>query len=119
MARLLLNNKNMKKELTLIIKNHQKAFALLEELKIEGYNATIVSSESLHHALDYDPHDHHFLNLRQIDRHNNMQSMYCVFIVDEAQINIIKKVINDFTNHFKDVKGAMYVRDILDYEGSL
>ena len=45
----------MKKELYLVLKSSDKAFETLEELKREGFNATVVSGESLRHAVDYYP----------------------------------------------------------------
>ncbi len=54
---------NMKKELYLVLKSSDRAFATLEELKKEGFNATVLSGESLRHAVDYYPEEHHFFNL--------------------------------------------------------
>ena len=49
----------MKKELRLVLKSSDRAFSTLEELKREGFNATVVSTESLRHAVDYYPEEHH------------------------------------------------------------
>ena len=109
----------MKKELYLVLKNSERAFATLEELKKEGFNATVVSTESLRHAVDYYPEEHHFVNLRQLEQKEMMQSILCLFVVEEDQLETIKNVIRNYTNNFNDIKGFMYSRDITDYEGSI
>ena len=38
----------MKVELTLVLKTTEKAYGALEEIKKAGFNATVMSSESLH-----------------------------------------------------------------------
>ena len=109
----------MKKELYLVLKSSDRAFATLEELKKEGFNATVLSGESLRHAVDYYPEEHHFFNLRQLEQKELAQSVLCLFIVDENKLNDIKNVIRSYTNHFQDITGFMYSRDIADYEGSI
>ena len=108
-----------KKELTLVLKTSDRAHATLEELKKEGFNATVISSESLRHAVDYFPEEHHFINLRQLEQKEFLQSILCVFVDDEDRIEQIKEVIRNYTNNFQDIKGFMYSRGIDDYEGSI
>ena len=109
----------MKKELFLVLKGSDKAFETLRELKEEGFNATVVSSESLRKALDYYPGEHHFFNLRHLEDRDLQESLLCLFVVDEEKLNKLKDVIRDYTNNFKDIKGFMYSRTIEDYEGSI
>ena len=109
----------MKKELYLVLKNSEKVFATLEELKKEGFNATVMSTESLRHAVDYYPEEHHFFNLRQFEQKEMVQSILCLFVVEANQLETLKKVIRDYTNNFTDIKGFMYSRDINDFEGSI
>ena len=109
----------MKKELYLVLENSETAFATLEELKKEGFNATVISTESLRHAVDYFPEEHHFVNLRQLEQKQLLQSLLCLFVVDADKLNNIKEVIRQYTNNFEDIKGFMYSRDIADYEGSI
>ena len=90
----------MKKELYLVLKSSDRAFATLEELKKEGFNATVLSGESLRHAVDYYPEEHHFFNLRQLEQKELAQSVLCLFIVDENKLNDIKNVIRSYTNNF-------------------
>ena len=109
----------MKKELYLVLKSSEKAVAALETLKAEGYNATVVSTESLRHAVDDYPGDHHFFSLRQYEQVQMLESVLCLFVVEDNKLEHIKQIIRDCTNNFKDLKGFMYSRDITDYEGSI
>lgn len=111
--------KDMKKELYLVLKSTDDAFLTLEELKNEGFNATVINTESLHHAVDYYPGEHHFINLRHIEEKQSLESILCVFIVEEDKLNHLKEVVREYTNNFKDIKGFMYSRPINDYEGSI
>ena len=109
----------MKKELHLVLETTDRAYSTLEEIKSKGYNATVVSSESLRHAVDYYPGEHHFFNLRHLEKTDILESILCIFIVDESQIEELKQTIRNETNSFKDIKGFMYSRTIEDYEGSI
>lgn len=109
----------MKKELYLVLESTDRAFSTLEELKREGFNATVVSTESLRKAVDYYPEEHHFFNLRHLESKEMHESVLCLFVIDANQIESLKRIIRTCTNEFKDIKGFMYSRDILDYEGSI
>ena len=109
----------MRKELYLVLENSDTAFATLDELKKEGFNATIMSTESLRHAVDYYPEEHHFFNLRHLEQKEMSQSVLCLFVVEDSHLETLKSIIRRYTNSFKDIKGFMYSRDILDYEGSI
>ena len=109
----------MKVELTLVLKTTERAFETLEALKSSGFNATVMSSESLRHALDYYPGEHTFINLRHIEEKEEMESVLCLFLVDDDRLDDLKNVIREYTNNFKEIKGFMYSRPIDDYEGSI
>ena len=109
----------MKVELTLVLKTTERAFETLEALKQAGFNATVMSSESLRHALDYYPGEHTFINLRHIEEKEEMESVLCLFLVDDNHLEDLKNVIREYTNNFKEIKGFMYSRPIDDYEGSI
>lgn len=109
----------MKKELNLVLKNTKLAFQTLEELKHQGFNATVVSTESLRHAVDYYPEEHHFFTLRHFEKNELQESVLCLFVVEETELGRLKDIIRRYTNNFKDIKGFMYSRDISDYEGSI
>ena len=109
----------MKVELTLVLKTTERAFDTLEALKKAGFNATVMSSESLRHALDYYPGEHTFINLRHIEQKEEMESFLCLFLVDDNRLEDLKNVIREYTSNFKEIKGFMYSRPIDDYEGSI
>ena len=109
----------MKKALYLVLKSGDGAFHTLEELKSRGYNATVVSTESLRHAVDYFPEEHHFFNLRQLEQKEMLESILCLFVINDNQLEDVKSSIRRLTNNFLDVKGFMYSQEISDYEGSI
>ena len=109
----------MKVELTLVLKSTSQAYETLKALKAEGYNATVMSSESLRHAVDYYPGEHHFINLRHLEEKDLLESVLCLFVVDDDRLEQLKKVIREYTRNFEEIKGFMYSRTIDDYEGSI
>ena len=109
----------MKKELYLVLKSTDDAFVTLEELKNEGFNATVINTESLHHAVDYYPGEHHFYTLRHFEKSETLESILCLFILDEEKLELLKNTIRKYTNNFQKIKGFMYSRNIEDYEGSI
>ena len=109
----------MKTELTLVLKTTERAHETLEALKSAGFNATVMSSESLRHAVDYYPEEHHFINLRHLEQKDSLESVLCLFIVDNERLEQLKNVIREYTNNFQEIKGFMYSRSIDDYEGSI
>ena len=109
----------MKKVLYVVLKNTPVVHDMLEELKNEGYNGTLIGSNSLRHAMEYFPEDHNFLNLRHLEDTEISESVLCMFVWDEDVIEVIKGKVRKFTNNFKSIKGFMYSQEIGDYEGTL
>ena len=109
----------MKRVLYLVLKSSDNAFHTLEELKKEGFNATVVSTESLKAAVEYFPEEHHFFNLRHLEKKEMVESILCLFVAEDKQIEHLKEMIRELTNSFLDVKGFMFSRTIEDYEGSI
>ena len=104
----------MKVELTLVLKSTTRAYDTLKALKAEGYNATVMSSESLRHAVDYYPGEHTFINLRHIEQKELLESILCLFVVEDNRLEDLKNVIREYTHNFCDIKGFMYSRSIDD-----
>ncbi len=109
----------MKKELHLVLESCPQAYRTLEELKAKGFNATLLSGESLRHAVDYYPEEHHFLSLRHLEKRELMETIFVMFIVDEEKVNDIKEIVRRDTDGFREIKGFMYSLTIEDYEGSI
>ena len=110
---------NMKKALFVVLKNTPVSHDVLEELKNDGYNGTLIGSNSLRHALEYYPEDHNFLNLRHLEDTEVSESVLCMFVWEEAVIEVIKDKIRQYTNNFQDIKGFMFSEPVSDFEGTL
>ncbi len=110
----------MKKVLYLILENGESALDVFESIRKQGYNGTLMHTTSLRHANDDNqPEDTHFFSLAAYERlHSHGEAMFCLFVVDDTELDELKKVIRDHTNDFKSIRGGMYSRDIEDYEGS-
>lgn len=109
----------MRKVLYVILKNTTEAFEILETLKNEGFNGTLIGSNSLKHAIDSFPEENHFLNLRHIEDTEISESILCMFVWEEETIEIIRNRIREMTDHFQKVHGFMFSKNVEDYEGTL
>ena len=109
----------MKRALYLVLKSGTLAFNVLEGLKREGFNATLISTESLRHAIDDFPEDHHFYNLRHFEQKQQQESILGLFVAEADRIEVLKAYVRKFTNNFQDVHGFMYSVNIEGYEGSI
>lgn len=114
-----LRKKFMKVELKLVLKTHDNIYEILNTIKNAGFDATIISSESLKDAVDFAPGDSHFMNVRQLEQNEFMERMFCFFVVDESRLDELKTVIREATQNFTTIKGFMYSRKIEDFEGSI
>ena len=109
----------MKRIVYLVFKSTPEAVRTLETIKEEGYNATVMSTESLKHAIDELPEERHFFTLRHVEKVQTNESFLCLFIVDEEKVEHLKEVVRNNTDNFKKIKGFMFSRPIEDYEGSI
>lgn len=109
----------MKRIVYLTIEVSPLSLRTLEEIKEDGYNATVVTSESLRHAMEILPEERHFINLRNLDISQNNESILCLFVVDEEKVEHLKEVIRKNTENFKKIKGFMFSQLLEDYEGSI
>lgn len=109
----------MKRILYLVLKSTPEAVHTLDEIRKDGYNATVMTTESLRHAVEELPEEKHFFTLRQVERVQTNESILCLFIVDEDKLEHLKEVIRNNTDNFNSIKGFMFSRPIEDYEGSI
>lgn len=109
----------MKRVLYLVLKSTPTTFHVLEELKGEGYNMTLISSESLRHAIEDFPEEHHFYTLRHFEQRELQESILCIFVGDEERVEALKVSIRRLTDGFKNIRGFMFSKKIEDYEGSI
>ena len=109
----------MKKVLYLILKNTPIAHHTLEEIRKEGFNMTLISSESLRHVVDDFPEEQHFFTLRNFEESQKQESIMGLFVGEQSQVETVKNHIRYLTNNFKDVRGFMFTAPAEDYEGSI
>ena len=109
----------MKRIVYLVLKQLPNAFPVLETIKQQGYNATIMSTESLRHMVDEIPEGKHFFGLRNFEQMTLQESIFCMFVIDEDRLGHLKQVIRETTKNFTLVKGFMFSHQIEDYEGSI
>ena len=109
----------MKRIVYLVIKSSPEAVKVLDEIRNEGYNATVMSTESLRHALEELPEERSFFTLRHAENVKVNESILCLFITDEEKVERLKEVVRKYTGNFKKVRGFMYSKKIEDFEGSI
>lgn len=109
----------MKRIVYLVLKASSEAIHTLEEIRKDGYNATVMTTESLRHAMEDLPEERHFFNLRYVEKVQTNESILCLFIVDSDKLEHLKEVVRKNTENFSKIKGFMFSREIEDYEGSI
>ena len=109
----------MKSIFYLVLKGTPEAVHTLEIVKSEGYNATVMSTESLRRAMEELPEERHFFTLRHVEKAQTEDSIFCLFIVDNDKLDHLKDLVRTNTDNFKKIKGFMFSRPIEDYEGSI
>ncbi len=109
----------MKRIVYLVIKSTQDGYHCLEEIGKSGYNGTIMTTESLRHAIEDLPEERHFFTLRHVEKVKTNESIMCLFVVDEDKVEHLKGVIRETTENFEKIRGFMFSRPIDDYEGSV
>ena len=80
----------MKKILYLTLEVSSDTKKVVEEIKNDGYNATMISSGSLHHAFDDLPEERHFFSLRYVEKAQNNESVLGLFVVSEDKLEHLK-----------------------------
>ena len=104
--------------LYLVLKSTPQARHLFEELRHMGLNGTIVSADSLRVAVEEFPEESHFYNLRHFEKHEIIESVLCLFVLHDGEVEKAKQTIRAMTDNFKAVHGFMYSQPLNDYEGS-
>ena len=109
----------MKRMVYLVLKSTPESIRVLDEIRSKGFNATVMSTESLRHALEELPEESHIFTLRHAENVKVNESVLCLFVIDESKLDELKEVVREKTEHFSRVKGFMFSRLIEDYEGSI
>ena len=105
--------------LYLVLKSSPAAQHTLEELRHQGFNGTVVSTDSLRTAVEEFPEESHFFNLRHYEKREMLESILCLFVLPEEAIEKAKAIIREVTDNFTLIRGFMYSTPIEDYEGSI
>jgi|LAHS01.1.fsa_nt_gb hypothetical protein len=95
--------------------------ALYSAIIADGYNGTIIKTQSLKHILaKNDLESPAVLSLSQIaeDTHEAGQNSTMFVIVDENKLPKLQKDIRQYTENFTKIHGAMFVVPIESFEGS-
>lgn len=110
----------MKKLLYLILENSHRSLEVLDHLRLEGYNGTLMETASLRHAFDEEfQHDRHFFNLAQWEETQKNESTVTLFVEEETQMEKLKAAIRSSTSAFSKVRGAMFTIPLNDFEGTI
>ena len=109
----------MKNVLYLVLKSTDDAFHTLEILSEKGFNGTLINTESIRHAVDTLPEEHHFYTLRHFEKEEYLASIFCIFVVESNLLETLKDIIRSSTDNFKRIKGFMYSYELKDYEGTI
>lgn len=87
----------------------------------DGYNGTIIKTQSLKHVLNNPNLDNPaVLSLSQIaeETHSSGQNSTMFVIVDEDKLAKLQKDIREHTENFTKIHGAMFTVPIDSFEGS-
>jgi len=91
--------------------------ALLKDLSVRGYNATLIQTESLKHVLK-GQEGSAFISLSELADNTPDTNNSMFFIIDETKVPEIKKAFREYTADFTKAHGAMFIIPIADFEGS-
>lgn len=114
-----MKEKNMKHLLFVTLENTKQCYDLIHKLSNLGYNGTVLSSTSLKHILQDENEDvPSFFSLAHIHENKFVQNTTIYFILEDDELEEVKKEIRDATESFKNTKGGMFALPLESYEGS-
>jgi len=109
----------MKHLLFVVLENTKESSDIIHELSNEGYNGTVISSTSLKHLLQDEKEDlPSFFSLSHIHHNNLTQNTTIYFILEDEDLEKVRQLIREKTDHFQNTKGGMFSTPIESYEGS-
>ncbi|MCH3909841.1 MAG: hypothetical protein LKF75_04595 [Bacilli bacterium] len=94
--------------------------ALYAAIINDGYNGTIIKTQSLKHILSNSSDKAAVLSLSQIaeNTHESGQNSTMFVIVDEDKLPKLQNDIRTHTDNFTKIHGAMFTVPIASFEGS-
>lgn len=110
----------MKHLLISILEDNEYSASLLKKLSSKGYNATVISTTSLHHVLHSEAADTPlFLTINMLtSKHQFEENTTIMFVLDEKEVNEVQELIRQETEGFTKTKGGMFAMPLESYEGS-
>ncbi len=108
----------MKHLLFAVFENTEGTQDLIHELAESDINGTVLASTSLRHILHSIEEDRSFITLRQLEKRTFEDNTTFYTVLDEDKLEQAQEIIRKGTNHFKDIKGGMFVLPVEKYEGS-
>jgi hypothetical protein len=111
----------MKMMLFAVLERGRDTDALYSTLIADGYNGTLIKTQSLKHVLqNEDLSKAAALSLSEIaeDTHEPGQNSTMFLIVDQEKLPRLQEDIRRLSGNFKKIHGAMFVVPIQGFEGS-
>ena len=108
----------MKHLLFAVFENGDVTKEVINALSRSGINGTAIASTSLKHILHTIQEDRQFITLRQLESATFEDNTTFYSVLDEKEIKQAKQIIIDLTDHFKKIRGGMFVVPLEEYEGS-
>ena len=109
----------MKHLLFVVLENTNQTSSLIKELSGKGINGTVMSSTSLKHVFEDEREDTlQFVSLSHVDQHRLTENTTIYFILEEKEIENVKKLVREKTNNFTNTKGGMFTTPLESFEGS-
>lgn len=111
----------MKVLLFAVLDRGEATDALYAAIIADGYNGTIIKTQSLKHILNNAALEKTaVLSLSEIaeDTHLSGQNSTMFVIVDDTKLPQLQKDIRHYTENFTKIHGAMFVVPIESFEGS-
>ena len=110
----------MKHLLIAILEDNEYSASLLRKLSAEGYNATVLSSTSLHHVLHDEAADTPlFITMNMLtSKHQFEENTTIMCVLDEKELVKVQEIIRKETDHFTLTNGGMFSLPIENFEGS-
>lgn len=109
----------MKHLLFVVLENKKETHDLIRSLSNNGINGTVLSSTSLKHVIHDEEEDTpSFFSLAHISENKFVHNTTIYFLLEDSELEEVKKEVRSFTKDFTSVKGGMFSSPVESYEGS-
>ncbi len=108
----------MKHLLFAVFENSDAAREVIHKLAESGFNGTVLASTSLRHIWHSLDENETFITLRHLEKMQFEDNTTFYTLLEEKELEEALEIIRKHTDHFKKVKGGMFVLPVERYEGS-